>query len=165
MTQTRTSPDARTDAPTLELMRVMRAPQERVYRAFLEPAAFAKWYGPRGMTAAYTEQDATIGGAFQIAMTDFASGRVMSTRGEYLALEPHELIRYVEGSDEGPAPSRMEIEIRFESTMAGTRVTLRSWVVGPPAFPPEFAVLGYQDAFDALKALVEAGGMGDEAQG
>lgn len=151
------SDDPTSGTPDLELMRLMRAPQERVYRAFLEPGAFAKWYGPRAMSSTLNQQAVEVGGTFEITMTSLAEGNTMSSQGEYLILDPHERIQYRE-SNEMAAEGGMVVQITFEPTMAGTRVTLRSWTIGPPMFPAEFALDGWQQAFDALQPFVEAGG-------
>lgn len=139
----------------VELHRVLRAPAERVYRAFLEPAALVKWLPPNGFTATVHESDVRVGGTFKMSFTNFTTGASHSFGGEYLELVPNELIRYTDEFDDPALPGVMECEIRLKAVSCGTE--LRAVQDGiPPQIPAEACCLGWQESLVLLAKLVEA---------
>ena len=139
---------------TIRLHRVFRAPPERVYRAFLEPAAMAKWLPPHGFTCTVHHMDAKVGGTFRMSFTNFSSGESHSFGGEYLALEPGEFISYTDRFDDPNLPGEMKVEVRLEKTSVGAGVEIVQSGV-PDAIPTEACYLGWQECLNQLASLVE----------
>src|SRR5688572_4087485 len=96
---------------TVRLHRVLRAPRERVYRAFLEPDAMVKWLPPHGFTGKVHEIDARVGGGYRMSFTNFSTGASHSFGGKYLELKPHELLRYTDQFDDPNLPGQMNVTI------------------------------------------------------
>lgn len=139
---------------TVRLHRVLRAPPERVYRAFLTPQAMAKWLPPHGFTATVERMDATVGGGFRMAFTHFSSGHSHAFGGDYLELVPHERIRYTNAFDDPNLPGRMDVTVRLRAVSCGTELDVTQEGI-PAVIPPEMCHLGWQESLAQLAALVE----------
>jgi len=139
---------------TLRLQRVLRAPPERVYRAFLEPAAMVKWLPPFGYTATVHEMDARVGGGHRMSFTHFGSGHSHSFGGRYLELVPGERIRYTDRFDDTNLPGDMTCTIALRPVLCGTELTVAQEGV-PDAIPAEMCHLGWQESLVQLAQLVE----------
>ncbi|GAB6194787.1 SRPBCC family protein [Lysobacter xanthus] len=139
---------------TVRLHRVLRAPAAKIYRAFLEPAAMAKWLPPHGFTAQVEHMDARVGGTFRMAFTNFGTGSVQSFGGEYLELVPEQRIRYSDRFDDPNLPGTMETVVELRTVMCGTDVSIVQSGI-PAAIPVEFCYLGWQESLEQLARLVE----------
>lgn len=139
---------------TVRLHRVLRAPASKVYRAFLEPVAMAKWLPPYGFTAHVEHMDARVGGTFRMAFTNFGTGRAQSFGGEYVELVPDRLIRYTDRFDDPNLPGTIEVTVELRDVLCGTDVSIVQTGL-PPAIPVEFCYLGWQESLEQLARLVE----------
>jgi uncharacterized protein YndB with AHSA1/START domain len=139
---------------TIRLYRVFRAPSERVYRAFLEPAALVKWSPPNGFTATVHHSDVRVGGGYRMSFTNFASGRSHTFGGTYHELEPGRRIRYDDAFDDPTLPGTMTVTVEFRDVPAGTEVRITQEGV-PDAVPADGCHLGWQQSLALLAALVE----------
>ena len=139
---------------TVRLHRVLRAPAERVYRAFLDPAAMAKWLPPHGFTCTVHEMDVRVGGTFRMSFTNFATGHGHSFGGRYLELVPHEKIRYTDRFDDPSLPDEMLATISLRAVVCGTELDIVQEGI-PAAIPVEMCYLGWQESLTALALLVE----------
>jgi uncharacterized protein YndB with AHSA1/START domain len=140
---------------TIRLHRVLRAAPDRVYRAFLDADALAKWLPPNGFTGRVLHMDARVGGSYKMSFTNFTTGRSHSFGGEYLELVPHERIRYSDTFDDPNLPDAMQATILFKKVSCGTEVTITQEGV-PDVIPEEACYLGWQESLALLAALVEA---------
>src|SRR3954465_10064139 len=140
---------------TVKLHRVLRAAPERIYRAFLNGDAMAKWLPPHGFTGKVHEMDAREGGIYRVSFTNFSSGKSHSFGGTYLELKPNELIRYTDKFDDPNLPGEMTTTITLRQTACGTEVTATQEGV-PAIIPPEGCYLGWQESLVLLGKLVEA---------
>ena len=140
---------------TIRLHRVLRAPPERVYRAFLDADATAKWLPPNGFTAKVHHMDARVGGTFRVTFTNFSAGGGHSFGGEYLELKPHELIRYTDKFDDPNLPGEMRVAITLKKVSCGTELNVVQEGV-PDVIPAEACYLGWQESLILLAKLVEA---------
>lgn len=140
---------------TIQLHRVFRAPAERVYRAFLDANAMAKWLPPNGFTCTVHHMDAKVGGTFKMSFTNFTTGNSHSFGGEYLELVPHERIRYTDKFDDPNLPGELQVTITFKSVSVGTEVTIVQAGV-PDVIPADACYLGWQESLILLAKLVEA---------
>jgi len=140
---------------TIQLHRVLRAPPERVYRAFLDADALAKWLPPNGFTAKVHHLDARVGGSHRMSFTNFTTGRSESFGGEYLELVPHERIRYTDRFDAPNLPGEMLVTVVLKGVSVGTELTVVQEGV-PGVIPPEVCYLGWQESLMLLAKLVEA---------
>jgi uncharacterized protein YndB with AHSA1/START domain len=140
---------------TIRLHRVLRAPPERIYRAFLDPDAMAKWLPPNGFTGKVHQLDARVGGTYKMSFTNFSSGRSDSFGGEYLELVPHERIRHTDTFDDPNLPGQMVTTITLKAVSVGTEVNIVQEGI-PEAIPPEACYLGWQESLVLLGKLVEA---------
>src|SRR5215468_8536518 len=111
-------------ANTIRLHRVLRAPAERVYRAFLEPDAMAKWLPPHGFTGKVHEMDARVGGGYRMSFTNFGTGSSHSFSGKYVELTPHERIRYTDQFDDPNLPGVMPVTVTLRAVSVGTEITI-----------------------------------------
>ena len=144
-----------TDATgTVRLHRVLRAPPARVYRAFLEPAALAKWLPPYGFTAQVEHLDARVGGTFRMAFTNFGTGKAQAFGGEYVELVPDRRIRYTDRFDDPNLPGAMDVLVELRDVLCGCEVTIEQRGI-PAAIPVEFCYLGWQESLEQLARLVE----------
>ena len=140
---------------TIRLHRVLRAPPERVYRAFLDADAMAKWLPPDGFTAKVHHMDATVGGTFRMSFTNFTTGKSHSFGGEYLELTPHERIRYTDRFDDPNLPGEMRVTVILKPVSVGTELSVAQEGV-PDVIPVEACYLGWQESLTLLARLVEA---------
>jgi uncharacterized protein YndB with AHSA1/START domain len=139
---------------TVSLHRVLRAPPERVYRAFLDPEAMSKWLPPHGFTCKVLHMDARVGGSFKMAFTNFGNGGGNSFGGEYLALVPSEKIVYTDRFDDPNLPGTMTTTITLKPVMCGTELLAVQEGI-PAVIPVELCYLGWQESLSQLAALVE----------
>jgi len=140
---------------TIRLQRVLRAPPDRVYRAFLDPDAMAKWLPPNGFTGKVHHMDAKVGGTHKMSFTNFTTGKSHSFGGRYLELVPDERIRYTDAFDDPNLPGEMECTISLKRVSCGTELGIVQEGV-PEAIPPEMCHLGWQESLVLLTKLVEA---------
>ena len=139
---------------TVRLHRVLRAAPEKIYRAFLNAEALAKWLPPNGYTCKVHEMDAKVGGSFKMSFTNFSTGKSHSFGGRYLDLTPHERIRYVEKFDDPNLPGEMQTTITLKKVSCGAEVTIVQEGI-PGAIPAEMCYLGWQESLASLVKLVE----------
>lgn len=139
---------------TVRLHRVLRASPERVYRAFLDPDALAKWVPPHGFTGKVHQMDARPGGGYQMSFTNFGTGKSHSFGGKYIELTPHERIRYTDKFDDPNLPGEMQVTISLTQVSCGTELTIVQEGI-PPTIPVEFCYLGWQESLSLLAHLVE----------
>jgi uncharacterized protein YndB with AHSA1/START domain len=140
---------------TIRLHRVLRAPPERVYRAFLDADAMVKWLPPNGFTGKMHEMDARVGGTHKMSFTNFTTGQSHSFGGTYLELVPNERLRYSDKFDDPNLPGELQVTITLKEVFVGTELhILQEWV--PEAIPPEACYLGWQESLILLAKLVEA---------
>ena len=140
---------------TIRLHRVLRATPERIYRAFLDADAMAKWLPPNGFTGKVHQLDARVGGSYRMSFTNFTSGHSHSFGGEYLELVPHERIRHTDRFDDPNLPGEMQTTITLTKVSVGTGVSIVQEGV-PDVIPPEACYLGWQESLTLLTQLVEA---------
>jgi uncharacterized protein YndB with AHSA1/START domain len=139
---------------TVELHRVLRAPPEKVYRAFIDPDAMVKWLPPHGFTGKVLHMDARVGGSYRMAFTNFSSGTTHAFGGQYLELTPGERLRYTDVFDDPGLPGEMITTITLKAVSVGTE--LRAVQEGIPAvIPVEACYLGWQESLSMLAQLVE----------
>ena len=139
---------------TIRLHRVLRADPERVYRAFLDADAMAKWLPPYGFTCKVHHMDAKVGGTFRMSFTNFSTGNGHAFGGEYRQLVPNEIVRYTDKFDDPHLPGEMETTVSLRRVSCGTDVTIVQDGV-PEAIPLEMCYLGWQESFAQLAKLVE----------
>ncbi|HWB01266.1 MAG TPA: SRPBCC family protein [Pirellulales bacterium] len=134
--------------------RVLRAAPEKVYRAFLQPDALAKWLPPYGFTCTVHQLEAKVGGRYKMSFSNFSSGRGHSFGGEYQELLPGEKIRYTDRFDDPNLPGEMQTTITFKKVLCGTELTIAQEGL-PAVIPPEMCCLGWQESLLQLAQLVE----------
>ena len=140
---------------TVKLHRVLKAPAERVYKAFLDPDAMVKWLPPHGFTGKVHEMDATVGGKYKMSFTNFSNGQSHSFGGEYLELEPGKLNKNTDRFDSPDLPGEMITTVELRQTMVGTELNVTQEGI-PEAIPAEACYLGWQESLTLLAQLVEA---------
>lgn len=140
---------------TVRLHRVLRAPPERVYRAFLDADANAKWLPPNGFTCKVHQLDARVGGSYRMSFTNFSSGSSHSFGGKYLELVPNERIRHSDTFEDPNLKGEMVTTITLKKVLTGTELTVVQEGI-PAAIPPEACYLGWQESLMLLAQLVEA---------
>ncbi|NPU94731.1 MAG: SRPBCC family protein [Gammaproteobacteria bacterium] len=140
---------------TVRFHRVLRAPPERVYRAFLTPDAMAKWLPPNGFTGKVHHMDAKVGGTFKMSFTNFTTEQSHSFGGEYLELVPNERLRYTDIFDDPNLPGVMQTTISLRAVSVGTELNVVQEGI-PEMIPTEACYLGWQDSLTLLAQLVEA---------
>ncbi len=140
---------------TIRLHRVLRAPPDRVYRAFLDPGAMEKWLPPNGFTCKVHQMDAKVGGAYKMSFTNFSTGNSQSFGGKYLELSPNEYLLYTDAFDDPNLPGEMKTSIALKKVSVGTEVEIAQFGV-PAIIPPEACYLGWQESLAQLARLVEA---------
>jgi uncharacterized protein YndB with AHSA1/START domain len=141
-------------ANTIRLHRVLRATPERVYRAFLDADAMAKWLPPNGFTGKVHHLDARVGGSYKMSFTNFTSGKSHSFGGEYIELVPNERIHHTDRFDDSGLPGEMHVTITLKKVSVGTDVTVVQEGV-PDVIPAEACYLGWQESLTLLTQLVE----------
>ena len=139
---------------TIRLHRVLRAPPERVYRAFTTAEAMEKWLPPHGFTGRMHHLDARVGGAFRMSFTNFSSGASHSFGGEYLELTPHERLRYTDRFDDPNLPGVIEVEVNLRAVSVGTDLSIVQAGI-PAVIPAEACHLGWQESLEQLARIVE----------
>jgi len=139
---------------TVRLHRVLRTRPEKVYRAFLDADAMAKWLPPNGFTGKVHEIDARVGGRYRMSFTNFSTGSGHSFGGEYLELVPNERIRHTDEFDDPNLPGKMVTTITLKPVMVGTEITIVQEGI-PEAIPVEACYLGWQESLTLLAQLVE----------
>lgn len=139
---------------SVRLHRVLRAAPERVYRAFLDPDAMAKWLPPYGFTCKVDRMDARVGGTFRMSFTNFSTGHSHSFGGEYRELVPHERIRYSDTFDDPNLPGEMETTVTLRAVSCGTEIGITQEGI-PEVIPAEMCYLGWQESLAQLATLVE----------
>ena len=139
---------------TVRLHRVLAAPPERVYRAFLDPAAKAKWLPPYGFTATVHHDDAREGGTFRMSFTNFGTGSSHSFGGDYLELVPGERLRYTDRFDDPNLPGEMRVTVELKAVFCGTDLRIEQEGI-PDLIPAEACYLGWQESLAQLELLVE----------
>lgn len=139
---------------TLEFHRVIKAPPERVYRAFIDGPAMVKWLPPDGFTATIHHIDAKVGGAFRMSFTNFATGDSHAFGGEFLEMKPGALLRYSDKFDDPNLPGEIVVTVQLKAVLCGTDVQITQANV-PEVIPVEMCMLGWQDSLRQLAALVE----------
>jgi uncharacterized protein YndB with AHSA1/START domain len=140
---------------TVRLHRVLRAPPERIYRAFLNADALSKWLPPNGFTGKVHEMDAKVGGSYRMSFTNFSSGHSHSFGGTYLELVPHERLRYTGKFEDANLPGEMQTTITLKKVFCGTEFTAVQEGI-PAIIPTEACYLGWQESLTLLAQLVEA---------
>ncbi len=139
---------------TVRLHRLLRAPAEHVYRAFLEPAAICKWFPPHGFVGEVQRSDVRVGGSYQMSFTNFRTGQSHSFGGTYIELIPGKLIRYTDKFDNPMLPGEMSVTVTLETVMCGTNLAIVQENL-PTQIPVELCYLGWQESLNMLAALVE----------
>ena len=139
---------------TVRLHRVLRAPPARVYRAFLNAEAMAKWIPPNGFTCTVHHLDAKVGGTFRMTFTNFNTGNGHSFGGEYLELVPDALIRYTDKFDDPNLPGVIQVTVTLKAVSCGTDLNIVQAGI-PEVIPVEMCYLGWQESLVALAKVVE----------
>jgi uncharacterized protein YndB with AHSA1/START domain len=140
---------------TVRLHRVLRAPPERIYRAFLDADAMAKWLPPNGFTGKVHHLDAKVGGTYRMSFTNLTTGKGHSFGGKYLELVPNQRIRHTDVFDDPNLPGEMQVTVTLKEVSVGTDVSIVQEGI-PDAIPAEACYLGWQESLTLLAKLVEA---------
>jgi len=138
----------------VQLHRVLRAPPEKVYRAFLEAEAMAKWLPPHGFTCTVHHLEAKVGGTFRMSFRNFSTGNGHSFGGEYLELVPHQLICYTDRFDDPNLPGTLQVRVTLKPVSCGTELAIVQDGI-PEVIPLEMCYLGWQESLLQLATLVE----------
>lgn len=139
---------------TVRLHRVLRAKPEKVYRAFLDPEAMAKWLPPHGFTCKVHHMDPKVGGTFKMSFTNFSTGNGHSFGGTYLELKPNELLRYTDQFDNPGLPGEMITTVSLQEVFCGTELTITQEGI-PAMIPVQACYMGWQESLILLAQLVE----------
>lgn len=139
---------------TIHLHRVLTASPEKVYRAFIEADAMAKWLPPNGFACTVHHMEAKVGGGFRMSFRNFTTGQSQSFGGEYKELVPNQRLRYTDRFDDPGLPGEMQVTVTLKAVSCGTDLTIVQEGV-PDAIPPEMCYLGWQDSLRNLARLVE----------
>lgn len=139
---------------TVRLHRVLKAPAERVYRAFTNPEAMTKWLPPHGFTCTVHHMEARVGGTFRMSFTNFTTQQAHAFSGEYLELVPNKLLRYTDQFDDPNLPGLLQVSISLTPVLCGTELNIVQEGI-PDAIPVEMCYLGWQESLGQLAALVE----------
>jgi len=140
---------------TVRFQRVLRAPADRIYRAFIDPDAMAKLLPPHGFTGRVHEMDARVGGGYRMSFTNLGNGQSHSFGGTFVELVPGERIRHTDKFDDPNLPGEMVTTITFKTVLVGTEVNIEQAGI-PEVIPPEACCLGWQESLALLALLVEA---------
>lgn len=143
-----------TTTNTIKLLRVLRAPADRVYRAFLDASAMSKWLPPNGFTGQVHHLEAKVGGTYKMSFTNFTTGSGHSFGGEYIELTPNERIRYTDRFDDPNLPGEIQTTITLKKVSVGTELNIVQDGV-PAVIPAEACYLGWQESLTLLAKLVE----------
>ncbi|KGE00639.1 SRPBCC family protein [Rhizobium sp. YS-1r] len=139
---------------TIRLHRVLATSPEKVYRAFIEADALAKWLPPNGFTCTVHHFESTVGGKFKMSFRNFTTGNSHSFGGEYLELVPGERVRYTDRFDDPNLPGEMDVTVTFKKVSVGTEMDITQAGV-PDVIPAEACYLGWQESLKNLARLVE----------
>jgi uncharacterized protein YndB with AHSA1/START domain len=139
---------------SVRLHRVVRAPPDKLYRAFTEADALAKWLPPHGFTCTVHHLEAVVGGTFRMSFRNFSTGHAHAFGGEYLELVPGRLIRYTDRFDDPNLPGLMQVTVRLEPVSCGTDLQVLQQGI-PDVIPLEMCHLGWQESLAQFAALVE----------
>ena len=139
---------------TVQLHRVLKSTPDRVYRAFLNPEAMAKWLPPFGFTGKVHQMDAKVGGTYSMSFTNFTTGDSHSFGGEYLELVPNELLRYTAKFDDPNLPGQMQTTVTLREVFCGVEIKVVQEGI-PAVIPAEACYLGWQESLVLLAQLVE----------
>ncbi len=139
---------------TIRLHRVLAAPPEKVYRAFTDPDAYARWLPPDGFVGRVHSMDARVGGSYKMSFTNFTTGQSHSFGGRYLELEPNARVRHTDAFDDPTLPGEMIVTVNLKAVSMGTDVSIVQEGV-PAVIPAEACYLGWQQSLNALARLVE----------
>ena len=139
---------------TVTLHRVLKAKPDKVYRAFLDVAAMAKWLPPHGFTCTVHHMDAKVGGTFRMSFENFSTGVSSSFGGEYLELVPGQLLRYTDRFDDPDLPGELQVTVSLKAVMCGTELNVVQSGI-PAVIPVEMCYLGWQESLGQLALLVE----------
>ena len=140
---------------TIRLHRVLRSTPEKIYKAFLDPEAMAKWLPPNGFTGKVHHMDARVGGGYKMSFTNFTTGKSQSFGGQYLELVPHERIRLTDRFDDPNLPGEIQLTVTLKNVSVGTELNILQEGV-PDVIPAEACYLGWQESLSLLANLVEA---------
>ena len=140
---------------SVRLHRVLRSKPEKVYRAFLEPDAIAKWIPPYGFTCKVHQMEARVGGTFKMSFHNFSTGSGHSFGGEYLELLPNSLIRYTDKFDDPNLPGVLQVTVKLTPVLCGTDIDIVQEGI-PESIPLEMCYLGWQESLAQLATLVES---------
>jgi uncharacterized protein YndB with AHSA1/START domain len=149
------TPQRPTATGTVRFQRVLRAPAERIYRAFLDADAMVKWLPPHGFTGKVHELHAEVGGTYRMSFTNFSNGQAHAFGGTYLELVPNERIRHTDAFDDPDLPGEMQTTITLKKVSVGTEVNIVQEGI-PTVIPTEACCLGWQESLALLAQLVEA---------
>ncbi len=139
---------------TVELHRILRTTPDKIYRAFTDAAALAKWLPPYGFTCTVEHLEAKVGGTFRMSFSNFTSGNGHSFGGEYKELVPGELVRYTDKFDDPNLPGEMQVTVKLKPVLVGTEVRITQAGI-PEVIPVEMCYLGWQESLLQLANLVE----------
>ena len=142
-------------AGTVKLHRVYTSKPDRVYKAFIDPDAMAKWLPPNGFTGKVHSMDARVGGSYKMSFTNFSNGQSHSFGGEFLELVPGERLVYTDKFDDPNLPGEMRTTVEIKQVSVGTEINITQEGI-PDAIPVEACYLGWQESLSLLKMLVEA---------
>jgi uncharacterized protein YndB with AHSA1/START domain len=140
---------------TIRLHRVLRAPPERIYRAFVDADAMAKWLPPNGFTGRVHEMNAKVGGTYKMSFTNFSTGTSHSFGGTYIELVPNERLRYTDRFDDPALQGEMQTTVVLKKVSVGTELSVVQEGL-PDVIPPEACYVGWQESLQLLAQLVEA---------
>ncbi|HLQ90506.1 MAG TPA: SRPBCC family protein [Xanthobacteraceae bacterium] len=139
---------------TVRLHRVLAAKPEKVYRAFLDPDAMARWLPPNGFTGKVHNMDAKVGGSYKMSFTNFTTGKCISFGGEFLELVPNERLRYTDNFDDPNLPGEIMVTVTLKQVFVGTEINIVQEGL-PSVIPVEACYLGWQESLQNLARLVE----------
>jgi uncharacterized protein YndB with AHSA1/START domain len=139
---------------TIQLHRVLATKPEKIYRAFIEADALAKWLPPNGFACTVYQLDAKVGGTFRMSFRNFTTGDSHSFGGEYIELVPHERLRYTDKFDDPNLPGQIQVTVTLKKVSLGTELNIVQEGL-PDAIPPEACYLGWQESLRNLAKLVE----------
>lgn len=139
---------------TVKFHRILSTNPEKVYRAFLEPDAMAKWLPPNGFLCTVHQFEPKVGGTFKMSFRNFTTSEIHSFGGEYVELIPNELIRYTDTFDDPNLPGEMSVTVRLKKVSVGTELEIEQAGI-PDLIPPEACYLGWQESLRNLARVVE----------
>ena len=140
---------------TVKLHRVLKAPPERVFKAFIDPDAMNKWLPPHGFTGKVHQMDAKVGGSYKMSFTNFSSGKSHAFGGKFLEIVPGSRLSYSDKFDDPNLPGEMKTTITFKKVFCGTELNVVQEGI-PDVIPAEACYLGWQESLSMLAPLVEA---------